>query len=498
MRLLAVSLLLVFSASAGLFDGPVVKTVQLEITAENVERLRSEPRRSVPAGLIFNEGQKEHVSVRLKGRGSFQPIDQKPSFTIIRASSPTKFHLNNSVEDPSYLKEKIGSELSRAAGIPVPNIAHARVKLNGRNMGLYVLKEGFTREFVDRSFNESNGRLYDTDLGSDVDQTMEQDLGATDPSGTELNELADALKETNLVRRFERMGAVLDIDQFLTFVALELLVCHWDGYALSRNNFRIYIQPQQNRIRFLPSGFDQIFAKPDLPWNPPMAGLVAKALLETPRGQVEYEAKFRKLSEALSPEKISVRIRNLVAEIRPFLTRSEFATIVNESEHLIRGIYDRKASLANQLSIPSISNPVFEDGVATVTGWKAADQPEGGLLREDASTLQIIAGPKTAASWRAKLKLEPGHYTFKAEVRTTDVAPQTFGERHGASLRIFGRDSQSEALLGSSQQILICPFEIKSAEEVTLICELRASSGRATFMKPTMLVLNENTAGKRH
>jgi hypothetical protein len=66
-----------------------------------------------------------------------------------------KIHLNNSVEDPTYLREQLGGELFRAADA-VPRVGHALVVLDGRSR-LYVLKEGFTEELLARHFRRGDG-----------------------------------------------------------------------------------------------------------------------------------------------------------------------------------------------------------------------------------------------------------------------------------------------------------------------------------------------------
>ena len=35
-------------------------------------------------------------------------------------------------------------------------------------------------------------------------------------------------------------------DRFLSFLATEVMLCHWDGYALNRNNFRVYHIKNEN------------------------------------------------------------------------------------------------------------------------------------------------------------------------------------------------------------------------------------------------------------
>src|SRR5262245_28690993 len=114
------------SEAAG-FPDPAVWPVQIEITAENAGKLRARPRESVSAKVRILNKEAHNAKVRLKGRGTFQSLDGKPSFTIelekdVRreAFGLSKFHLNNSVEDPSFLKERIGSEIFEAAAIPTP------------------------------------------------------------------------------------------------------------------------------------------------------------------------------------------------------------------------------------------------------------------------------------------------------------------------------------------------------------------------------------------
>ncbi len=125
----------------------------------------------------------EDVAIHLKGSiGSFRDVDDKPDLTLDfnRFNARQKFHglrrihLNNSVEDPSYCNELLGSELFRAAGIPAPRVAHAVVTLNGRRLGLYVLKEGFTEDFLGCYFKQVGGNLYEPGEGHDVNQRLKR------------------------------------------------------------------------------------------------------------------------------------------------------------------------------------------------------------------------------------------------------------------------------------------------------------------------------------
>src|SRR4051812_22246582 len=189
-----------------LFAAPRVHEIQITLSEEELKSLRSNPRTYVSAAVEVNRIQHEHVGVHLKGSvGSFRPIDDKPSLTLNFAkfgdsknsSDLTKIHLNNSAEDPSFMNEFIGGELFRSAGMPVPHVSYARVRLNGRDLGLYVLKEGFTEKFLGRYFERTDGNLYDTDRGHDVDQEMKNH--AKPAEGTDRRELAQAAEAARVI-----------------------------------------------------------------------------------------------------------------------------------------------------------------------------------------------------------------------------------------------------------------------------------------------------------
>jgi spore coat protein H len=108
------------------------------------------------------------IGAHLKGRNeSFQQLSAKPSLFIkfdkfnpkLRFHGLKKIQLSNSAQDPSYFCEIICDDLFRAAGVPAKRGCHARVQLNGRDLGLYVLNEGFDKTFIKRHFSNTEGNL---------------------------------------------------------------------------------------------------------------------------------------------------------------------------------------------------------------------------------------------------------------------------------------------------------------------------------------------------
>ena len=484
---------------ASLFNGFAVHRLEITISAQNAESLRRAPRTFVPATLSEEGHVYSEVALRLKGAvGSFRPLEDKPAFTLdfIRFSSSQKFHdlrrihLNNSVEDASYCNEQLGSEIFRQAGLPAPRVTHALVSLNGRRLGLYVLKEGFTEDFLSCYFNKLSGNLFEPGEGHDVNQRLKPCLVAGekhDRAG--LEQLAAASFEPNPALRWELLGKVLDRERFITFMALEVMLCHRDGYCLARNNFRVYQERDTDKILFFPHGMDQLFGSADLPWQPQMAGLVARAILETAEGKKLYREQFQYLfTNCFKAERLSARVQEIVSSLRAALTSSEFAVVQAEATLVCERIRERQVNLTVQLARPELKPLEFTNGVAILRDWTKRDEIAGGQMQQATSpdgtpSLHILARTDTQASWRTTAKLQRGRYHFRGRARVSGVQPLSFGVHQGAGLRVGGKDRQSPNLVGDcSWRELKAEFQVDNdVAEVELICELRASGGEVWF-----------------
>jgi len=481
---------------AELFTDGAVHPIRLEISRADLRMLRQTPRRSVRATVRAGGQVYRAVAVHLKGAtGSFRPVDDKPGLTLnfARFNAGQRFcglqrvHLNNSVEDPSYLNEQLGSELFRAAGVPAPRVAHARVWLNGRQLGLYVLKEGFTEDFLGGYFRRTDGSLYSPDWGHDVDQPMKLSSGRdSGPGQPDLKALAEAAAEPDANRRWERLTQVLDIDRFLSFMALEIMLGHRDGYCLARNNFRIYHDADTGKFVFLPHGMDQLLGKADFPWKPHLAGVVARAIMDTPEGRRRYAERFAALFDDLfKVESLTSRVDALLRQLRPELTRGEFRQLAREAAVVKERIVQRQLNLKWQLSQPELALLKFDGGVARPADWVKVDEPRGegmdrGNSPDGRPALHVVAGPATTASWRAKVLLPRGRYRFEGRGMVAAVKPLPFGQHQGAGLRVSGRTRSAGGLTGDSDwQPLSVEFQVQApTEAVELICELRASAGQ--------------------
>ncbi|HUS35572.1 MAG TPA: CotH kinase family protein [Verrucomicrobiae bacterium] len=279
-----------------------------------VRLLRVDHRKYVSAQVKAFGKTSTDARVRLKGSGTFQPIDEKPSFTVEFAGE--KIYLNNSIDDPSSMNEFVGAHIAKRAGFTVPRVSHATVALNGRKLGLYVVKEDFNSPEVE------------------VDDTA------------------------------------IDLNQFCRFMAFEVMVGHWDGYSLRGNNFHVS-KDSAGRIIFNPDGMDQLFGKPDLSWKSEMTGALAQKVMATADGRAKYEAAFRTIFASVFDSKAIKRvIEARTGQLKPLLNKSDFRRLCVETAELSKRIEARESYLKSLLAAPVAGKLLDSEGFAGTADFK--------------------------------------------------------------------------------------------------------------------------------
>src|SRR6185503_18875474 len=97
---------------------------------------------------------------------------------------------------------------------------------------------------------------YDGGFVSDIRPEMEKDEG--DPLKRDnIKELVEACREGDAPKRWSRLEKILDVDKFLSFLAMEAILSHWDGYNFNRNNYRLYFDAGSGKAVFFLHGMDQ-------------------------------------------------------------------------------------------------------------------------------------------------------------------------------------------------------------------------------------------------
>jgi spore coat protein H len=317
------------SPGSEIFDHPTVLDFQVQLVETNLHALRANPREYTRTTVIVNGEIYHDVGVKLKGAaGSFRQVDDRPAMTLHfskwvknqRLFGLRRLHLNNSVQDESRMNEYIGSELFRAAGVPTTRVAWAKVRINERKLGLYVLKEAFETEFLRIFFASEKGNLYDGGFLRDIEQNLVKESGDGPDDRSDLSALGAAMQEKDTTKRWDKLCQLVDVDEFVTYAALSVMLADWDGYPLNRNNYRIYFRPRDGRAVFMPHGMDQLFQHSDMEMDASWTGSVAWSLFGTPEGQKLYEERCRQVFTNVFKLE---RMTNIIAQLTEVLRKAE-------------------------------------------------------------------------------------------------------------------------------------------------------------------------------
>jgi CotH kinase protein len=293
--------------SSALFDPAVIRVIDVTLSQQTLDALNAEAYppdcvrfpRSYRAGAVTVDGQTfEGVGVRIKGGcGSSRDFSQKPSLKINlswddpdvdgcpegrRFLGQRTLTLNNGVQDPSAKHEMMGYRLYRAAGVPAPRVAHAWVRVNGQDYGLYQLVETIDRRFLSRFFENNDGMMYEAAYWCDLlaenvptEETEsascfereftpnvcdgETQVGADPMTWQPLHDFVADLD----VLAGDYYPSVRDrvaFDTLLSMWAVDAVIAHWDGYGyIIINNYRVYHDPSSDLWSILPWGIDQTF-----------------------------------------------------------------------------------------------------------------------------------------------------------------------------------------------------------------------------------------------
>ena len=310
--------------------------------------------------------------------------------------------------------------------------------------------------------------------------------------------------------RLRRVESLVNMNAFLTFMAMERMTCHWDGYTNTANNYRIYFDPRQGKAIFLPHGMDQMFADPEMGLFDPSDKIVAAVVLKSEALRRRCRERLEKLIPLMSPadglvwrlDEIDRRLGPILAAIDRDRAKQREAQVAELKQRLVA----RAASLRRQIAEPEETLQKFDDrGVASLDGWFTASECEKAVheeveTRAGKKALSIRAGEGEAcvASWRRRVLLGPGQYTLRADVRTDRVVKLPDTDRTGVGVGISGVPRDQHLHGTTASRTLSHRFRVQEERrDVVLVLELRAQSGQVWFERDSIRLIREDAAEVR-
>lgn len=266
--------------------------------------------------------------------------------------------LNNSQQDPSLLKTCLAFKMFRDAGVPASRCNFARVTVNGTSLGVYAHVEAVGKDLLGRHFSDKSGNLYEgqlSDFRTGWSATYEKKTNEDDPDRSDLDAVTAALAASDAELE-ATLGKVLDLDEFITFWAMEALVAAWDGYAANLNNHYVYHDPTSGKMAFLPWGPDMSFDKQDplglsgRPQSVSAKGAIAHRLNEIPAFRERYAKRMMELLDKVWKEdEILQEIDRMAALIAPYHGLSD--AVVKPPTDVIRGfVKERRAVISAEIA----------------------------------------------------------------------------------------------------------------------------------------------------
>ncbi|MBL8911968.1 MAG: CotH kinase family protein, partial [Archangium sp.] len=300
--------------------------------------------------------------------------------------------LNNAQQDPSVIRQCLGYDLFRKAGLVAPRCNYAHVFMNGVDLGIYANVEGIDKDLLKRHFADKGGNLYEgtlSDFNADFINTF--DLKDDKTNRTDLNQVLAAMTASD-ADLLNRLNAVMDTDQFIDFWAMETLVRHWDGYAGNTNNFFLYNDPATNKFVWIPWGADAVFymgpVTADQPEGPLVRGDLARRLYNIPAVRTQFIARLRLFLDQVFVEvQLTSEINRMQALVTPHLhpiQASQFATGLGEVRTFVMNRRARlNTILMNPPAAPTTSRPspcmerlgTFSSDFSTTWGTLGAMNP---------------------------------------------------------------------------------------------------------------------------
>ena len=475
------------------FTSKNIPTFKITIANDQLAVLKKENRKYVRSTIKIDDAVFTNVAIRLKGMGSFQPLEAKPSLAVKfdefvpdqEYMGLQKLMLNNSSQDGTYVAEYMGLNLFRDAGLPAARVTHAYVRLNDRDLGLYVVVEAINKDFLRQHFKSPKGNLYEAYL-ADIDNNMDQDNGE-DTGQSDRKALVEATKITDAAKRLEAVRKLFDVDGFISHLVLEMFTSHTDGYALNRNNYRMYHDPVTDKFVFITHGIDWAFGNTGVSIWPPMNSILVRAVLQTPEGRNTYRERVGQLyTNVFKLDVLNNRLDEVAAKLKAGARNpNEAKAVDNYAAEMRNRLTARAKNIAEQLATPPPQPLRFDNsGFATVSGWRTRQEAgEAKLERasESGKTALLISGPGIN-SWRSRVLLEPGKYRFVGQAKSQGIAPQDSDLGSGAGLRISGGKRTNKLTGDKDWTALEYEFEVPGTEtEIELVCELRATKGKVWF-----------------
>ena len=373
--LLAGILLTAASASAQsaaeLFDDNTIQEIRLSVNSRDLRTLRENfaVNTYYTADLTWRNVKVRNVGIRSRGQGSRNAtklglrIDMAHYTTGQTFVGLSTIILDNIWQDASMLRERLAFTFYDRLGQQAPRESFCRLFINNEYQGLYAITEEIDADFVKRVTGETDGTVFEfhwppgqpwraEDLGpiANYKPLFEPRTHVLDADSTLYNPIQELFREVNGPDDavwLDRVSQYIDLNQFMTHVAVEQFLADNDGIlgAQGMNNFYLYRFQGTNRHRLFVWDRDQAFL-----------------FVGSPLATTDANVLFRRAMTY--PELRQIYLQTL-EQCAAVAATDDFMTL--EIDRLIAIIFDAARSDTRK----QFSNQAFDEAVQTLRDFAA-------------------------------------------------------------------------------------------------------------------------------
>lgn len=306
----------------------------------------------VRAQLEFDGHRLNDIAVRYKGNGTYMQArdTEKKSFKLDlndfakgqKIAGATKLNLHNNISDPGWMHEPLAHALYRAAGVPAPRTAYARLTVTvpglhqAKPFGLYSLVENPDENWAKDHFGTKKGLILKPvtqelfiDKGSDwaaYQQAYDPKTDLTEPQKQRVFAFAKLVTQADDAEFARRLPEFLDVDEFSRFMAVTVWLSSTDSILMLGQNFIVYLHPETDKFLFVPWDLDRAFGNFFTP-NPEELSLrkawsdenrFLNRVMNVPAVRDAYLARLEEFQKTIfQPARIARQVEELAAVLRP-------------------------------------------------------------------------------------------------------------------------------------------------------------------------------------
>ena len=263
---------------------------------------------------------------------SFNEFDTAQNFHELH-----NINLMGTEGDYSLLRERLAQWVMRGAGVPAPRVGHVQLYINDEYQGVFPFPEEADDDpFLDAHFADDSGGFYKiegycggtADFEDEGDDPDRYDAKYAPKADTTLEQLAADIIPLVKCANEDDAGLVdclpahANVEEWLTEMAVDMVLPDVDGFAGAGQNFLLYDDPATGTFVAIPWDKDQAFsttaAESESIWDLHPAWASSPELTQRVRvlWKDDYCAEVLRVAEIASPS----AVREELARVQGYLT----------------------------------------------------------------------------------------------------------------------------------------------------------------------------------